>query len=703
MILNDYKKYLEKVYSGFLGMNIGIRLGAPVEPTIWTYERIKRTYGDITGYVKDFINFAADDDANGPVYFLRSLYDENLEDGLKPEHVANAWLNYTREGIGMFWWGGYGTSTEHTAYLNLVHGIPAPESGSIEQNGVILAEQIGGQIFIDTWGLVIPDDIEKAADYAMKAASVSHDGEGLNGARFMAACISKAFSTKDVEEIIDAGLSVIPKDSLYAKVTKSVIDFYEENPDDFSLCRKYLEDNWGYDKYGGVVHIIPNAGVCILALLYGEGDFNRTVEIATMCGWDTDCNAANVGTIMGVACGLDGIKKEYLEPINDSIVLSGISGYLNIIDIPTYAKELGILGYKLRGMEVPEELNNSYKEGEIYFDFELPGSTHNFRVSDPFYVSLKNSRNKSYKGEGSLAVLFDRMHRGKSSKIFYKPFYRRDDFSDERYSPVFSPTAYPGQTVSMMIYAERWNGESIYISPYVRNTVTKEEILLDSMVIKDEGWNEIKFTIPDMDGAMVDEIGIILEGNSPSKFKDLGILYIDEFKIYGKASYEIDISNQEKEFNSIIPFSHNHGSWSIYDGYMEAIVLEHGEAMTGNYFMKDVLLKGSVIPQNGHSHLISARVQGALRGYYAGFTNPNEVSILINYKGIEVLAKTEYSWELGKEYDFEFKIVEDKLIFSINGEKVLETEDNRIKYGMVGYAKYSLGRSMFGNLSIEEL
>ena len=48
------KQYIEKIYAGFLGMNIGIRLGAPVEPTIWTYERIQKTYGDIHDYAKDF-------------------------------------------------------------------------------------------------------------------------------------------------------------------------------------------------------------------------------------------------------------------------------------------------------------------------------------------------------------------------------------------------------------------------------------------------------------------------------------------------------------------------------------------------------------------------------------------------------------------------------------------------------------------------
>ena len=100
------KNYLEKVYAGFLGMNIGIRLGAPVEPTIWTYERIRDTYGNITGYVKEFKNFAADDDVNGPVYFLRALYDDAKDRELIPQDVAKAWLNYAREGVGMFWWGG---------------------------------------------------------------------------------------------------------------------------------------------------------------------------------------------------------------------------------------------------------------------------------------------------------------------------------------------------------------------------------------------------------------------------------------------------------------------------------------------------------------------------------------------------------------------------------------------------------------------
>ena len=86
-------RYLEKVYAGFLGMNIGIRLGAPVEPTIWTYDRIRNTYGDIHDYVKEFKNFAAGDDANGPDFFLRALWDDAANRPLEPQDVARACLN----------------------------------------------------------------------------------------------------------------------------------------------------------------------------------------------------------------------------------------------------------------------------------------------------------------------------------------------------------------------------------------------------------------------------------------------------------------------------------------------------------------------------------------------------------------------------------------------------------------------------------
>jgi len=685
-------------------MNIGIRLGAPVEPTIWTYERIKNTYGEITNYVKEYKNFAADDDANGPYYFLRALYDDAKDRDITPNDVARAWLNYTREGIGMFWWGGYGVSTEHTAYINLKKGIPAPRSGSIEQNGKIIAEQIGGQIFIDTWGLVNPCNPKKAADFGEAAARVSHDGEGVLGARFFCAAIAKAFETSDVREIIETGLSQIPADSLYAKVARAVLEFHARQPDDFRACRDMLEREWGYDKYKGVCHIIPNAGVCILAMIYGQGDFNRTVEIATMCGWDTDCNAGNVGTVLGVACGLEGIADKYRTPINDSIVMSGISGYLNILDIPTYAKELAILGYRLAGEACPQWLTDSFKEGEIYFDFELPGSTHNIRVSDPFFCRVRHSTEKAFRGTGSLEVLFDRMTRGEKSKIYYKPFYTRDDFSDERYSPTFAPKAYSGQKVSMKIYLDQWGGnETMGIAPYVRLAKSKKELVQGYIKLVDQQWLDVEFDIPDSEGELIDEVGIVLEAYSTRKPKSLGRIFIDEFRIYGKANYSIDFKKQTMSFGCVTPFSHNHGAWSIEDGAMYLMTAEPSEAYTGNYFAQDYSVSVKLNPQSGYSHLVAVRAQGAMRGYHAGFDGENQVSLYINDFGFKKLASRSYEWRFNQTYDFQVTVQGHTLTLSINGEQVLQHQDDKFGYGMYGVSTIDAARAYFSDFRFVEL
>lgn len=141
------KEYIEKIYAGWLAKVIGVRYGAPVES--WTYEKIKKFYGTLDDYPQDYKLFAADDDTNGPLFFLRGLEDSgHYKDEGKDfcaQDVADALLNYAPYEHGFFWWGGYGISTEHTAYLNLRNGIPAPRSGSIEQNGAATAEQIGGQ------------------------------------------------------------------------------------------------------------------------------------------------------------------------------------------------------------------------------------------------------------------------------------------------------------------------------------------------------------------------------------------------------------------------------------------------------------------------------------------------------------------------------------------------------------------------------
>lgn len=691
------QQLLEKLYGGFLGMNVGIRLGAPVEPSIWTVERIQRTYGDIRGYVKEYKHFAADDDANGPVFFLRALEDTDGQEPT-PQSVAEAYLNYAREGIGMFWWGGLGVSTEHTAYLNLLAGIPAPQSGSIRQNGSTVAEQIGGQIFIDTWGLVAAGDAARAARYARAAASVSHDGEALNGAAFIAACIAHAFVEDDVEKIMDEALSLIPADSKYAAVVKAVRDYHAAHPeDDWQGCRQMLEEEWGYDRYPGVCHIIPNAGVCALALSYGAGDFCRTIEIATMCGWDTDCNAGNVGTIVGVKGGIAAIPAHYRDPINDELVLSGASGYLNILDIPTYVWQLAGWVYRLRGEEMPADVAEHIHPGVIDLDFALPGTTHGLCVSDPCLFRRQHK-------DGALEVMWNRMNRGQQATVYLKTFYRQEDFSDERYKPVFSPIAYPGQQAHIEVTFEKWYGESICVTPYVRTAIGKKQLLLTSSVLREEGDYAFDFTLPDVDGDLICEVGLHIEGNSPRIIYDAGRLLIRRFRIDGKSCYTVNVGIMPCEFLSILPFSQNHGSWAVEDGHIQVMALHHAEAMTGGYFMKDARVTGLICPRNGGSHLVSLRVQGTRRGYYAGFDGEGKAAILKHAGArVERLATVDFDWQLDREYQLTLKAVGDELTLYVDGAKTVSARDGEYKWGMAGYALYDSGRAQLGNLTIKEI
>lgn len=606
----------------------------------------------------------------------------------------------------MFWWGGYGTSTEHTAYLNLKNGVDAPQSGSMEQNGKILAEQIGGQIFIDSWGLVNPCEPKKAADYGQIAASVSHDGEGLWGARFFCAAIAKAFETSDIQEIMQTGLAEVPEDSLYHQVADAVLAFHKEHPQEqeWRDCYQMLVRDWGYDKYPGVCHIIPNAGVCFMAMAYGAGRFDRTVEIATMAGWDTDCNAGNVGTVLGVACGLDGLPERYRRPIGDAIVCSGISGYLNIVDIPTFSQELAVLGYQLKGEAVPASLSDSCRHGEIHFDFDLPGSTHGMRISDPFFCRISHSEEQAYRGTGSLKILMDRMVRGDQCKVYYKPFYTRDDFSDERYSPVFSPTAYPGQNVSMKLYLDQWEGwETVGIAPYVHTMYGGENLVQGYIKLVQGEWLTVEYTIPDVDGDVVDEVGIVIEGYSPSKKKTLGCVYLDDFSITGPAAYTIDMKKQRKNFASITPFATDHGAWDLYGQTLN--LMRNGEAFayTGNYYAGNYRCSMEVTAHHGDSHLILARAQGAKRGYAAGFDEKGRIVLLKNDFGWETLAEGTFEWEYEKTYRMELCCDGNRLTFSIDGQKVLEAEDDHFSSGMFGCGSLKTGRTSFDAFTFTDI
>jgi ADP-ribosylglycohydrolase len=366
--------YVEKVYAGVLGKMIGVYLGRPFEG--WSYQEVMDQLGEVNYYVHDRLNVplvVTDDDITGTFTFIRALEDYGHSLDITPAQIGHTWMNYLIEEETILWWGGLGNSTEHTAYLRLKSGIKAPTSGSIGLNGKVVAEQIGAQIFIDGWAMVAPGDPERAADLAKRAASVSHDGEGILGAQVIAAMQAQAFVETDVERLIDTAVSLIPKDSHIYRMINEIREWHSRE-DDWRRARAELDRCYGYEVYGGNCHIVPNHGLIVLAVLYGDDDFQKSLKIVNTGGWDTDCNSGNLGCLLGIKNGLAGIDRgpDWRGPVADRLFLPTADGGRSITDAATEAIHLANIGRSLHG-EAPIR-----PKGGARFHFELPGSVQGF-------------------------------------------------------------------------------------------------------------------------------------------------------------------------------------------------------------------------------------------------------------------------------------------------------------------------------------
>lgn len=705
------KDYIEKVYAGWLGKIIGVRHGAPIEG--WTYEKINKIYGKITDYLVDYRDFAADDDTNGPIFFLRALEDYTYTSDITSEQIGLTWLNYAPYEHGFYWWGGYGISTEHTAYLNLKSGIKAPYSGSVELNGPAVAEQIGGQIFIDTWGLVIPGNYNLAAEYAKKAASVAHGRNGVYGGMFIAACISAAFNEQNIEKIIEAGLSVIPEDSEYTRMTKAVLYFYHKHPKDWREAFKYVKDNFGYDRYPGTCHIIPNSAVIVLSLLYCDGDFSKAINICNMCGWDTDCNVANVGTIMGVRNGLEGIDyNKWRKPINDFLACSSVIGSLNILDIPWCAYYIANLGYKIAGQEPPAELKDIFEGKAAKFNFELPGSTHAFRLiyngEQNLEWMLNQTYENSYTGKGSLKLIAKPLNGENEIKVYHKTYYRPKDFHDSRYDPSFSPILYPGQMVSAALMIPEDLNFEVKAILYVKDGNTNRYIEGSSSTLKAGHWQKLSFQIPRLEGACLEEMGIKFIINNCSN--EVLVAYIDDFDISKGPDYTIDFTKEKMEawnifHHEVSQFTYLKGLWELENGELSGSGSDFAEAYTGYYDWTDYSFQATLRPLFGSNHNLNFRVQGAIRSYAVGLAYNNKLVLYKNVNGYTALKSIDFHWTIGNEYTFKVEVKSNKITVSSNDTALLIYEDNDNPYlkGQIGVSLQNGSHCHYKNFIITRI
>jgi ADP-ribosylglycohydrolase len=631
--------YDERVYAGWLGKCIGVRFGAPLEG--WTYDEIRCNIGEIDGYLNEAPGkvFKPDDDTALPMILIRALEDHRAAGyGLSPQQIADAWLNYLGDQHGTLWWGGYGVSTEHTAYLNLASGIPAPRSGSIAQNGAALAEQIGGQIFSDIWGLVVPGNPALAADLAARASSVSHDGNGIYGGRFIAALVSAAFQEADPLKLIATGLALIPAASEYARVVRAVLDFHARHPDDWHACMAFLQANFGYDRYPGVVHIIPNAGVVAMALAYSRGDFTRAIQIANMAGWDTDCNVGNVGAIMGVAVGLDGIEWRWREPLNDLLIAASIIGTRNLLTIPQCADLFCTLGRALAGETAARRPR---------YHFRYRGSTCNFQAQSTGGRVIELRQSFAVSEDGTLQASVRKLNKKGELYLFTRTYYRPTELSGNYYGAAFTPLIFPGQTVTAEVYIPSDAPPTLQASLCVFDDNAQQRLQSVGQTLKPGEWHTLTWQIPRLDGVCLSQVGVVVRNVGADW--DVGALHLKSLDWWGTPDYRLDFTRERSEGHAISQWTKLRGYWRLEgDGRYHGSGPGLCESYTGDIVWEDYCLEAQVTPVIGDYHNLNVRVQGALRSY-AGGLGPEGTLALYRKDGPDytLVASVPFPWQHG--------------------------------------------------------
>ena len=312
----------DRIYGGWLGRAAGCSLGKPVEG--WPRKRIDEylantnalplddyipySEGAISKYLKastrDNIEFMArDDDMDYPILGLIALERSGSE--LAPRDMANTWLSYMP--FNMLY------TAENVAYRNLVNRRWPPESANWRNP---FREWIGAQIRADIFGYVAPGWPEKAAALAYQDASISHVKNGIYGEMFMAAMIAASFATDDIEEIINIGLSEIPKNCRLAEAARDTMSWCRET-DDWEVVWDRIFEKYGH--YHGV-HTINNAALVVMGLMFGTTDYEKGIVLTVRGGWDTDCNGATVGSILGTKMGAESLPNKWIGVLSNRLM-----------------------------------------------------------------------------------------------------------------------------------------------------------------------------------------------------------------------------------------------------------------------------------------------------------------------------------------------------------------------------------------------
>jgi ADP-ribosylglycohydrolase len=672
--------YEEKVYAGVLGKIIGVYLGRPFEQ--WSNERIESELGEITGYTHERLGqplIVTDDDISGTFTFFRSLTENGCDPDLTPAQIGDWWLNTIIEGRTILWWGGFGISTEHTAFLRLKAGLKAPASGSAATNGRAVAEEIGAQIFIDGWGLIAPGDPARAVDWARRGASVSHDSEAIYGAQVVAALISLAFVGSDIRAMLDTAAEFIPPDSLISELIADMKVWATDNGDDWRATLTRIHGKYPYARFGTNCPMVSNHAIILLALLHGGSDFSRSLMIANTAGYDTDCNSGNVGCILGVMNGLGGMEggvTDWRGPVADRLYLPTADGGRSITDAVRESLEIVNTARALRSLSPLRP-----KDG-ARFHFSPPGSVQGWE-GDGLTV-----RNVS----GRLALGFGG---GVTARAGTATFAALEMGG---YDLIASPTLYPGQTITAAVQAA---GTPCSARLYVKTSGDGSAPVLypgPSQALGAGEAAEFAFTVPDTDGRPVHEVGLELSADAP------GTVFLDRLTWggppqvtfrrpgVGGAAWRLAWVNGADQFST---------DWAS-PGWTYRVIQNAGVGLVtqGEASWRDYTVGVDVWPHLAHRIGLCAACRG-LRRYVALVLDADKRIRLVRQHddARTVLAESDRAWAYEQKLSLSLTVSGSRVSASIDGHRLSTEEAGMSLSGAVGLL-VEQGNADFGAVEV---
>lgn len=304
---------LDKIKGGWAGQTIGCTYGGPTEfryPGTMIQDYIPINWPD--GYIKWYYENSPGlyDDIYMDLTFVDVFDRLGLDAPVDSFAVAFANAGY------MLW------HANQAARYNILNGIMPPASGHWKNNPH--ADDIDYQIEADFAGLMSPGMPNAASAFSDKIGHIMNYGDGWYGGVYVGAMYSLAFVSDDIEFVVTEALKSIPKQSLYYQCINDIIGWYRQYPDDWKQTWAECEKKYSEDKGCPDGIFVPfnidatiNSAYIVIGLLYGQGDFYKTMDISTRCGQDSDCNPASAAGILGTMIGYSNIPEYWMPNLRE--------------------------------------------------------------------------------------------------------------------------------------------------------------------------------------------------------------------------------------------------------------------------------------------------------------------------------------------------------------------------------------------------